>query len=105
MKIIKHTFAPGLASYGVTAYLKGNYIKTIIRIERAIKWLPEIAEDPVYNGYLGLALLKSSKNKKALPYLIKSVELFNSMEVTDKNDREIYQKLKNEIEAEIHKNT
>ena len=105
MKIIKQIFAPSLASYGVTAYLRGNHKKTISRIEKAILWLPQISEEPVYNGYLGLALLKAGNKAKALPYLKRAVKLFNSSVSTDIDNKDIYDQLKNDIEIAIQKST
>lgn len=105
MKILKQIFAPGLASYGVVAYLKGNYKKTISRIEKAISWQPHISDEPVYNGYLGLALLKIGSKDRALPYLNKAVELFKTLKTTDNDEKEIYDELKNEIETALQNNT
>ena len=67
--------------------------------------MPYISKEPVYNSYLGLALLKTGNTSKALPYLNAALELFAESTYTDKDDIEIYDKLKNEIETAIQNNT
>ena len=105
MKFFKQCFAPALASYGVTAYLQGNHVKSISRIEKAINWLPQIIEEPVYSGILGLSLLKTGNKKKALPNLINSLEGFKNIKPKDNEHAEIYEQLKDEIQTAIQNNT
>ncbi|MEE8379021.1 MAG: hypothetical protein V3R49_01410 [Gammaproteobacteria bacterium] len=98
MKWIKQSLAPGLASFGVLAYLKGDYEKSVSRIERAFDWVPQLNEMPVYSGYLGLSLLKVGKAIEAQLHLEKSLGGFNKLAFIDKDEKEINAELKKEIE-------
>ena len=98
MKWLKTALAPGLASYGVLAYLKGNYRKSVSRIEKALVWMPQITEMPEYSGYLGLALVKIGEKQRAKVYLEKSLSNFENLSFIDKEEKAIKQKLIGEIQ-------
>ncbi|PUB82727.1 MAG: hypothetical protein DBP02_13755 [gamma proteobacterium symbiont of Ctena orbiculata] len=98
MKWLKNALAPGLASYGVLAYLKGNYRKTVSRIDKAHTWMPQIIEMPEYSGYLGLALVKIGDKQRAKVFLEKSLSNFEHLSFIDKDEKEIKQKLIREIQ-------
>ena len=98
MKCIKAIFAPSMASFGVISYLKGNFKKTITRIERAIAWRADIVEEPMYSGHLGLALLKVGEKEKAKPFLEKSLEEFSNPKHLEEDEDQIVENIIKEIE-------
>ncbi len=101
MKWIKHSLAPGLASFGVLAYIRGNYAKAVSRIEKAFSWVPQLNDMPEYSAYLGLGLLKLGKNGQARQHLEKSLDGFNKLSFLDKDEKEIKAKLKKEVEIAL----
>ena len=103
MKWIKHSLAPGLASLGVLAYLKGNYPKAVSRIERAFSWAPQLNEMPEYSAYLGLGLLKLGKMPEARQHLEKSLECFDKLAFIEKDEKEVKAQLKREVEFALQK--
>ena len=98
MKCLKATFAPGMASFGVIAYLKGNFKKTIIRIERAIAWRGDIVEEPMYSGHLGLALLKVGEKEKAKPFLERALKDFSNPKHLEDDENQIVENFIKKIE-------
>jgi len=103
MKWLKECFAPSLASFGATAYLKGDYKKAVSRIMKSIDWLPQMNDSEVFMGILGVSLSKLGNNHEALPYLtLAHDKLVNTTDVenSDFKIRLIY-----EIKYALHKNT
>ena len=105
MNWFKQCFAPGLASYGATAYLTGNYVKAVARIEKSISWLPQINESPEFIGILGLSLIKIGKQHDAQPYLKMALENFNNIEPSENDETEFKQQLICDIENALRNNT
>lgn len=101
MKWVKRSLAPGLASFGVLAYLKGNYAKAVSRIEKAFSWVPQLDDMPEYSAYLGLGLLKLGKNGEARRHLEKSLDGFNKLAFVDTDEKDIKAKLKKEVEIAL----
>ena len=102
MELIKRSLAPGLASFGVLAHMRGNHAKAVSRIERAFRWVPQLCEMPEYSGYLGLSLVKLGRADEAQSFLEKSLRGFEKIKFIDKDERQIKTELKSEIESALH---
>ena len=103
MKWPKQCFAPTLASFGATAYLKGDYRKATLRILKSIEWLPQMNDSEVFMGVLGVSLSRLGKEIDAAPYLTIAREKLAKH--TNADNSEFKNRLIREIENELRKNT
>lgn len=69
LRLLKQSLAPPLATRAITLYWKSEYSKSRDAFRKALSWNPRITEEPLFAGYLGLAMHKLGEETDALPYL------------------------------------
>ncbi len=70
MKWLKESLSPATATNGMMKYWKGNFQKSHELLSKAKRWCPEVVENSIFEGYLGLSLYRLGKVDEAMPLLL-----------------------------------